>query len=161
TVAANDGERSRKPRAKHRAAQGDPATNSRRQCKRHCGAQGEPGGDKTRAREGFRAEPVQDVTAPDTADCDLAQARADGSVAARESAASNREGVDLRRLLVAAEAVMIKVLSRNNALMRGRIACLCEIDDRSTTHFLLHRPWVLLPEQATVGPSDALKTPGK
>src|SRR5262245_17124521 len=94
-------------RVKPRAAQGDSTTNSQRQFERHCGAQGESRRDKTRAREGFRAEPVQDVTASDTADCDLAQARADDSVAAPENATSNPEGVDLRRLLlVAADAVM-------------------------------------------------------
>ncbi len=55
---------------------------------------------KTGAREGFRAEPAQGVTASDAAGCDLAQARADGSGAATETpAASNLlEGVDLRRL---------------------------------------------------------------
>ena len=88
TVAANDGARSRECGARHRTAQGEPATNSQRQFKSHRGAQGEPGRDETRAREGFRAEPAQDVTASDAADSDLAQARADASVAVRESAAS-------------------------------------------------------------------------
>ena len=61
-VAANDGARSRESGAKHRTAQGEPAANRQRQFKSHCGAQGEPGRDETRAREGFRAEPAQDVT---------------------------------------------------------------------------------------------------
>ena len=109
-VAANDGARSRECGAKHRTAQGEPATNSQRQFKSHRGAQGEPGRDKTRAREGFRAEPAQDVTASDAADSDLAQARADVSVSVRESAASNPKGVDLRGM-VAVDAVIIEVLS--------------------------------------------------
>ena len=74
TVAANDGARSRELGAKHGTAQGKPTTNSQRQFKSHCGAQGEPGRDKTRPREGFRAELAQDVTAPDAAGSDLAQA---------------------------------------------------------------------------------------
>src|SRR5581483_103543 len=64
---------------------------------RHSGAQGEPRRDKTRAREGFRAEPVQGFTASNAADSDLAQARADRPAAARESATS--EGVDRRRMV--------------------------------------------------------------
>ena len=60
--------------------------------KRHCGAQGEPGRDKTRAREGFRAEPVQGFTTSNTAKADPAQARADRSAAPRESAASAGSG---------------------------------------------------------------------
>ena len=75
------GARSRESGANHRTAQGEPATNGQRQFKSHRGAQGEPGRDKTRAREGFRAEPAQDVTASvtasDAAGSDLAQARAD------------------------------------------------------------------------------------
>ena len=65
-VAANDRARSPESGAKHRTAQGEPAANSQRQFKGHCGAQGEPGRDETRAREGFRAEPAQSVTAFDT-----------------------------------------------------------------------------------------------
>ena len=118
TVAANDGSRSRECGAKHRTAQGEPATNSQRQFKSHWGAQGEPGRDKTRAREGFRAEPAQDVTASDAAGSNLAQARADASLPVRESAASNPKGLDLRRRLVAVDAVIIEGLSCNNASMR-------------------------------------------
>src|SRR6266404_3376889 len=110
TVAAKDGARSRESGAKHRTAQGEPATNGRRQFKSHWGAQGQPGRDKARAREGFRAEPAQDVTASDAADSDLAQARADASVPVRESAASNPKGMVLRRM-VAVDAVIIEVLS--------------------------------------------------
>jgi hypothetical protein len=80
--------------------------NSQRQFKSHRGAQGEPGRDKTRAREGFRAEPAQDVTAFDAADPDLAQTRTDASGAARESAASNSKRVDLRGM-VAVDAVTL------------------------------------------------------
>ena len=58
TVAANDGAQSREHGAKHRTAQGEPATNSQRQFKGDRGTQGEPGRDKTRAREGFGAEPA-------------------------------------------------------------------------------------------------------
>src|SRR6266404_3635467 len=117
TVAAKDGARSRESGAKHRTAQGEPATNGRRQFKSHWGAQGQPGRDKARAREGFRAEPAQDVTASDAADSDLAQARTDASVPVRESAASNPKGMDRRRM-VAVEAVIIEVLFCNNASMR-------------------------------------------
>jgi hypothetical protein len=106
TVAAKDGARSRESGAKHR-------TNGRRQFKSHWGAQGQPGRDKARAREGFRAEPAQDVTASDAADSDLAQARTDASVPVRESAASNPKGMDRRRM-VAVEAVIIEVLFCNN-----------------------------------------------
>ncbi|HEY6375255.1 MAG TPA: hypothetical protein VIX90_06990, partial [Edaphobacter sp.] len=77
-------------------------------------AQGEPGRDKTRAREGFRAEPAQDVTASDAADSDLAQARADASVSVRESEASNPKGMGVRRM-VAVDGVIIEVLLCNNA----------------------------------------------
>ena len=47
--------------------------------------EGDPGRDETRAREGFRAEPAQDITisAADAAGPGLAQARADGSVGRR------------------------------------------------------------------------------
>src|SRR5450631_764663 len=117
TVAAKDGARSRESGAKHRTAQGEPATNGRRQFKSHWGAQGQPGRDKARAREGFRAEPAQDVTVSDAADSDLAQARTDASVPVRESPASNPKGMDLRRM-VAVEAVIIEVLFWNNASMR-------------------------------------------
>src|SRR5262245_7599498 len=117
-AAADDGERSGEYGAKHRTAQGEPATNGQRQFKSHCGAQGEPGRDKARAGEGFRAEPAQDVAASDAADSNPAQARADASVAVRESAASNPKGVDLRRL-VAADAVIIEVLSRNDVSTRS------------------------------------------
>ena len=95
TVAGKVGARSREHGAQHRTAQGEPATNNQRQFKSHSGAQGEPGRDQTRAREGFRAEPAQDVIASDAADADLAQARAGVSVAARESATSTSQGVDL------------------------------------------------------------------
>ena len=94
-VAGKVGARSREHGTQHRTAQGEPATNNQRQFKSHSGAQGEPGRDQTRAREGFRAEPVQDVIASDAADADLAQARAGVSVAARESATSTSQGVDL------------------------------------------------------------------
>ena len=79
-VAANDGARSRESGAKHRTAQGEPAANRQRQFKSHWGAQGDPGRDETRAREGFRAKPAQDITitAADAAGPGLAQARADG-----------------------------------------------------------------------------------
>jgi len=107
TAAANDGARSRECGAKHRTAQGEPATNSQREFKSHRGAQGEPGRDKTRAREGFRAEPAQDVTSSDEAASDLAQARTNASVPVRESAAPNPKGVDLRRRMVAVDAVII------------------------------------------------------
>jgi Virulence factor BrkB len=50
---------------------------------------------------------------------DLAQARADASVAARASAASNPKGVDLRGML-AVDTVIIEVLSCNDASMRYR-----------------------------------------
>ena len=60
--------------AKHRTAQGEPATNSQRQFKSDRGTQGEPGRDKTRAREGFGADPAQDITASDAANFDRAQA---------------------------------------------------------------------------------------
>src|SRR5260370_8837497 len=113
TVAAKDGARSRESGAKHRTAQGEPATNGRRQFKSHWGAQGQPGRDKARAREGFRAEPAQHVTASDAADSDLAQARTDASVPVRESAASNPKGMDRRRM-VAVEAAIIEGLFSNN-----------------------------------------------
>ena len=84
-------------RAHLATTQGEPTTNSQqRQFKSHCGAQGEPGRNKTRAREGFRAEPAQDVTTSGAARSGLAQARADVSVAARASAASNPKGLVLR-----------------------------------------------------------------
>ena len=115
-VAANDSARSRESGAKHRTAQGEPAANGQRQFKSHWGAQGEPGRDKARAREGFRAEPAQDVTASDAAGSDLAQARAD---TAGESAAPIPKGVDLRRL-VAVDSVIIEILSCNNARRERR-----------------------------------------
>ena len=87
-VAANDRARSRDSGAEHRTAQGEPAANGQRQFKSHWGAQGQPGRDETHAREGFRADPAQGVTASDAAGSGLAQARADVSAAAGESAAS-------------------------------------------------------------------------
>jgi hypothetical protein len=51
----------------------------------------------------------RNVTPSDAADSDLAQGRADASVVARASAASNPEGVVLRRM-VAVDAVITEVL---------------------------------------------------
>jgi hypothetical protein len=105
TVAANDGARPSESGAKYRSAQGEPAANGQRQFKSHRGAQGEPGRDKTRAREGYRAESSQGVTVSDAAGSDLAQARA--AAAASASAASIPKGVDVRRL-VAVDAPIIE-----------------------------------------------------
>ena len=82
----------RKSGAKHRTAQGEPATNGQRQLKSHRRTEGQPGRDKARAREGFGAEPAQDRISPGAAGAGLAQARADGAVAVCETAASNPKG---------------------------------------------------------------------
>src|SRR5439155_5966503 len=74
TVAANDSARSREFGANHRTAQGEPAADGQRQLKSHWGAEGKPGRDETRAREGFRAEPAQGVSACDAAGSGLPQA---------------------------------------------------------------------------------------
>ena len=111
-VAAKDRARSRDAGAEHRAAQGEPAANGHRQFKSHWRAQGQPGRNETVAREDVRAAPAQGVaTACGAAGSGRAQARADVSAAAGESAAAILpEGAMVLRRLVAAGAAIVEIL---------------------------------------------------
>ena len=98
--------------AEHRSAQGEPAANGHRQFKGHRRTQGQPGRNETDAREDVRADPAQGIpTACRAAAFGRAQARADVSAAAGESAAAilPEGGVVLRRL-VAAGAAIVEIL---------------------------------------------------